>query len=355
MQNTSAQLQMFSEKTLNDHFAEVGKMVSLGSGSQREIQDFSLAGKQAGLDGKRSVLILEAIRLLRECQPSVFIWENVKGTFSSNDGADFWAILNAFTNIGEYRLEWQLLNTSWVLPQNRERIYLVGHLRGRSIGQIFPFTENDRLSDKQEQTEKGRTQAKLSTTLKASGAMKTDDTFIEIPKKAGCLTGGGNSGGLHSDMTVIPVNKVVQVDKENKESGGNQPYQQNRVYDTNGIAPALLSEMSSGTHKVKAQPVLTPNRLEKRQNGRRFKEDGEPAFTLNCQDQHGILVEKRIRRLTEIENERLQGFPDDWTKYGNYDGEIKEISKTQRYKLCGNAVTTKIVKAIGERIQLVKR
>jgi len=317
-------------------------------------QDFSLAGKQTGLNGKRSVLILEAIRLLRECQPSVFIWENVKGTFSSNDGADFWAILNAFTNIGNYRLEWQLLNTDWVLPQNRERIYLVGHLAGRSTGKVFPFTENDRLSDKPKQPKEGRTQTKSSTTLKASGAMKADDTFIEIPKKAGCLTGGGHSGGLHSDMTVIPV--------------------------------------------------LTPDRKEKRQNGRRFKEDGEPAFTLNCQDQHGIMIkantkkgfdvltendsvnlsvptsktrrgrigkgksqtldtqcnqavlqESKIRRLTEIECERLQGFPDDWTRYGNYDGEIKEISKTQRYKMCGNAVTTKIVKAIGERIQLVKR
>lgn len=258
--------------------------------------------------------------------------------------------IGGFTNIGRYRLEWQLLNTDWVLPQNRERIYLVGHLAGRSTGQIFPFTENDRLSDKPKRPEEGRTQTKSSTTLKASGAMKADDTFIEIPKKAGCLTGGGHSGGLHSDMTVIPV--------------------------------------------------LTPDRKEKRQNGRRFKEAGEPAFTLNCQDQHGIMFtknylqwdesgkgyksqqdrafyedgnmgcipstrtenkvniltnESKIRRLTEIECERLQGFPDDWTKYGNYDGEIKEISKTQRYKMCGNAVTTKIVKAIGERIQLVKR
>lgn len=363
-------------------------------------QDFSLAGKRKGMEGERSSLILQAIRLISETQPSVFIWENVKGTFSSNNGADFWAILNAFANIGGYRLEWQLLNTSWFLPQNRERIYLVGHLAGRSSGQIFPFTENDRLSDKPKQSEKRRTQTKSSTTLKASGAMKADDTFIEIPKKAGCLTGGGHSGGLHSDMTVIPV--------------------------------------------------LTPDRKEKRQNGLRFKEDGEPAFTLNCQDQHGIMIksntkkgfeqaeinedsinfsvpnsetrrervgkkkaqtldtqcnqgvaftknylqwdesgkgyksqqdrafyedgnmgcipstrtenkvniltnEARIRRLTEIECERLQGFPDDWTKYGNYDGEIKEISKTQRYKMCGNAVTTKIVKAIGERIQLVKR
>ena len=148
---------------------------------------------------------------------------------------------------------------------------------------------------------------------------------------------------------------------------------------------------------VKVQPVLTPGRQEKRQNGRRFKEDGEPAFTLNTQDQHGVMFTKNymqwdnsgkgynsqqdraffengtigtipsartenkvniltnncdIRRLTEIECERLQGFPDDWTKYGDFDGEIKEISKTQRYKMCGNAVTTNVVKAIAEKIKL---
>src|SRR5690606_20409723 len=78
-------------------------------------QDFSVAGKRRGMDGERSSLIKEAIRLVTEIRPSVFIWENVKGTFSSNNGADFWAILQAFTNIGGYRLEWQLLNTNWFL------------------------------------------------------------------------------------------------------------------------------------------------------------------------------------------------------------------------------------------------
>ena len=63
-------------------------------------QDFSLAGKRKGMEGERSSLILQAIRLIHECRPRVFIWENVKGTFSSNDGADFWAIIQAFANIG---------------------------------------------------------------------------------------------------------------------------------------------------------------------------------------------------------------------------------------------------------------
>ncbi len=107
-------------------------------------QDFSLAGKREGIEGERSGLVREAIRLIDECRPDFFIWENVKGVFSSNDGADFWAVIQAFTDIGGYRLEWQLLNTSWFLPQNRERIYLIGHLAGGSGQQVFPVEENER-------------------------------------------------------------------------------------------------------------------------------------------------------------------------------------------------------------------
>jgi DNA (cytosine-5)-methyltransferase 1 len=124
-------------------------------------QDFSLAGKRKGMDGERSSLVSHAIRLITECRPDVFIWENVKGTFSSNNGADFWAIIQAFANIGGYRLEWQLLNTAWLLPQNRERIYLVGHLGKGSGRNVFPFGEDDQLFDKQNATDGGRAQAPI--------------------------------------------------------------------------------------------------------------------------------------------------------------------------------------------------
>ena len=221
-------------------------------------QDFSLAGKRAGLAGTRSSLIQHAIALIADIRPSVFVWENVKGAFSSNAGADFWAIIQAFANIGDYTIEWQLLNTSWVLPQNRERIYLIGHLAGQSEPGVFPITEDDFFTTEKAQIQ---SQTPICTTLKASGSMRPEDTYI-IPKEANTLTGGGKSGGLHSDMTVI---------------GG-------------------------------------------------------------------------VRRLTEIECERLQGFPDNYTQYGNYNGRIRRISKTNRYKLIGNAVTVDIVELIAKRL-----
>lgn len=361
-------------------------------------QDFSLAGKRKGLDGNRSSLIAEAIRLISECRPSVFIWENVKGAFSSNNGEDFWSIIQAFTNIGGYRLEWQLLNTSWFLPQNRERVYLVGHLAGSSECGLFPIGENDELFNFTGQSEKGQSQTQISTTI-TNGNLRADDTYISVPKTAGCLTGGGNSGGLHSDMTLIKQ-------LNHKQNFGNSTKQQERVYDTSGIMACLsssrtddkskilvpantkkgfdeaaegdsinLSNINSKTRRGRVgqgvaqtldtqcnqaviRSVATPNRKEKQQNGSRIKADGEPSFTLTTQDQHGILIDDvAIRRLTEIECERLQGFPDDWTKFGIYEDKkgasvIKPIAKTQRYKMIGNAVSVPVVKAVTSRLNI---
>ena len=83
-----------------------------------------------------------------------------------------------------------------------------------------------------------------------------------------------------------------------------------------------------------------------------MKEIDEPSFTLTAQDRHGIFDGSRVRRLTEKECERLQGYSDNWTQYGNYDGDIKELSSTQRYKLCGNAVSKLMVQWIGSKMKL---
>lgn len=256
-------------------------------------QDFSLAGRREGLKGAKSSLIQHAIALIADIRPSVFIWENVKGAFSSNARADFWAIIQAFANLGGYRLEWQLLNTSWVLPQNRERIYVIGHLAGRSISGVFPITEDDCLFTTKTQSQ---SQAQISTTIKANGNMNADDTYI-IPKTASTLTGGGHSGGLHSDMTVI-------------------------------------RQLPRGKNKGADLTIC-------------------PTISSNAFQENNLLC--GIRRLTEIECERLQGFPDNWTQYGNYNGRKRRISKTQRYKLIGNAVTVDIVELIAKRLKIIKQ
>ena len=319
------------------HAKYIGDITTLHGGDFRDIdiitfgspcQNFSTAGRREGLKGAKSSLIQHAIALIADIRPSIFIWENVKGAFSSNAGADFWAIIQAFANIGGYRLEFQLLNTKWVLPQNRERIYLIGHLAGRSQSGVFPITEDD-CAPRKEKTY--QFQAKLSGTLKANGNMNADDTYI-IPKTASTLTGGGHSGGLHSDMTVIQLNP-------SKESNGRQPYQQNRVFDEKGISPALtrhnsdfiIKQCSRGKNKGADLKIC-------------------PTISSNAFQENNLL--EGVRRLTEIECERLQGFPDNWTQYGDYNGTIKSIARTQRYKLIGNAVTVDIVELIAKRLKI---
>lgn len=298
------------------HAKYIGDITSIHGGDFTDIdiitfgspcQDFSLAGRREGLKGTKSSLIAHAIALIAQLRPGIFIWENVKGAFSSNARADFWAIIQAFANIGGYRLEWQLLNTSWLLPQNRERIYLIGHLGGKSIPGVFPIGKDDKLLDRKarEKGWRGRNfKTSLARTITARySKMGSYDTYI-VPKVAATLTGGGHSGGLHSDMTVIQINPST-------ESNGRQPYQQNRIFDEKGISPALTRHNSN--------------------------------YAIS-----------RMRRLTEIECERLQGFPDNWTQYGDYNGTIKPIAKTQRYKLIGNAVTVDIVEFIAKKIKISK-
>ena len=243
-------------------------------------QDFSLAGKRKGMGGEKSSLILEAIRLIKECRPDFFIWENVKGTFSSNNRQDFAAILQAFANIGGYRIEWQLLNTKWFLPQNRERVYLVGYAPGKSRGQVFPIGESLRQTDS--------IQRQYTNTITAKRRDGQGSYVIESKQHAQVKTNGN-------------TNTLSSVQKDNYVVTGG--LQKNAAVMTNET-PAM--GMGGG---------------------------------------HTPIVNK-IRRLTPIECERLQGFPDNWTQ----EGVNGPISDTQRYKMCGNAVTVDVVEAVGKQI-----
>lgn len=147
-----------------------------------------------------------------------------------------------------------------------------------------------------------------------------------------------------SGGTDIRKQPVIQLNTS-KESNGVQPYQQNRVYDTDGIVPALPAQMSCGTHAIEIKPTII-------NKGRGFNKGSEKeqcgSITINSFEHNNHV--NGFRRLTEIECERLQGYKDDWTKFGNYDGIVKEISRTQRYKLCGNAVTVDIVELIASKL-----
>jgi len=236
-------------------------------------QAFSIAGKRQGFNDTRGTLFFDLARILQAKQPRLFVFENVKGLLSHDGGNTFKTIVETIDELG-YDCQWQVLNSkNYGVPQNRERIIIIGHLRGTPRPEVFPLGITNSIHTE-------------------SNADKEEIHHIASTQTARQYASwNGNFVGS--------INQL------------NQPNHSNdRVYGTDGISPTL-NTMQGGNR----QPFI--------------KDD------------------IKIRRLTPIECERLQGFSDNWTKYGK-DGEV--ISDTQRYKMCGNAVTTNVIQAVFERI-----
>ena len=304
-------------------------------------QDFSIAGRRAGLEGERSSLVREIFRILEETEetnkPEWLIYENVKGMLSAGRGLDFLSILAEMDRLG-YDAEWQIVNSRWYVPQNRERVYVVGHYRGRSRCQVFPI-KGDGGENSTRQLIGG---AQAHRVYDSNGIACTQNA------QAG---GVGAKTGLYAFGIDKTSNKPQELQISNclvtKDYGVS-----NRKNEDTAIAI----------------PVLTPARAEKRQNGRRCKEAGEDMFTLTAQDQHGIAIKVKeatkgakdiwavwsekyncylaIRKLTPKECFRLQGWTDDYFEKAEFVN-----SNSQLYKQAGNGVTVNVVKAIGEKIK----
>lgn len=259
-------------------------------------QAFSIAGKRRGFEDTRGTLFFDLARILREKQPRYFVFENVKGLVSHDQGNTFRTIITTIDELG-YDCQWSVLNSkNHGVPQNRERIIIVGHLRVTPRPQVFPIggSLRENLEPNQE---------------------RTSDIFPTI--RATHYKSGDNQ----------PVIRQVN----------NPVHSNNRAYDASGISPAL-NTMQGGNRqpKVLAKTIRT---------GGRSSPHGSK------QNWDSYEVNGTIRRLTPLECERLQAFEDNWTKYGvESDGTTVEISDTQRYKMCGNAVTTNVIRAVFERI-----
>nr|DAP40336.1 MAG TPA: Cytosine specific methyltransferase [Caudoviricetes sp.] len=318
-------------------------------------QAFSIAGARRGFEDTRGTLFFEIARFASILKPKYLFLENVKGLLNHDKGNTFKTILRALDGLG-YDVEWQVLNSkNFSVPQNRDRVFIIGHLRGQRTRNVFPIIRENAKSDNQQ-------------------------SKIEIV---------GNT----------------------KNPNGTSQGTSSIVYDSNGLIGTLCARDYKEPKQI-AIPVLTPDRANKRQNGRRFKTDGEPMFTLTAQDRHGIaptlrayqggnlepkirvkeatsqgyveaeigdsvnlshpnsktrrgrvgkqiantlltgesqgVVEHdfRIRKLTPRECWRLQGFPD-WA----FDKAQEVNSNSQLYKQAGNSVTVNVITAIAKELE----
>lgn len=269
-------------------------------------QDFSIAGLRKGLGGDRSSLISEVFRLIEEKaedKPEWLVYENVKGMLSSNDGWDFLSILLAMDGLG-YDIEWQVLNTKdFGIPQNRERVYTIGHLRKCGCKQILPITKDSGQIDKLEGKINSNT-----ITARYGNALSNGTYIIE---------------GNEREQTSI--NQVASIDSDKRFNPNRY-----RVYDTDGLSPCLNTAQGGGR---------------------------EPHVLVKSKDRscnqgiHGVFIqdgkEYTIRKLTPKECMRLQGVPDEYTDKLIMAG----ISDSQIYKAAGDGLSVPIAKEIGERIR----
>lgn len=327
-------------------------------------QDLSVAGKRAGLDGERSGLFHEAVRIIKEMRektngeyPKISIWENVTGALSSNGGADFGQVLYEMDEAGACLSEWAVLDAQYFgVPQRRRRIYLISiydpAIASRCPDKILPVKESSSGNPK-----KGIKQGKEATT--------------EI---ADCLRSGGEGGRPSSrGENLVVEDQPILLDGTRVNDV--------RTY-TEGITPCLTNRMGTGGNTI---PMVMDDRTTSdivgTLNARDFKGVGNQyvqenkliiesdeniiafshtqgldpqassvAFpTLRAEGGgHAVHITQHVRRLTPIECERLMGWPDNHTLY-RADG--KTNSDSSRYRMCGNGVASPVVKWIVENIK----
>lgn len=299
-------------------------------------QDISVAGRQKGINkDTRSGLLYDALRILKEKKPKYAIAENVKNLVSKKFKQDFFFLLQELESYG-YKNYYKILNArDFGIPQNRERVFIIS-------------IRND-----------------------------IDETF-EFPEPF-------DNGIRLKDLLESEVDEKYYISEEKTLKIINSSFKQEAalIQNPNNICSTLLAR---DFKDPKCIPCLTPDRIEKRQNGRRFKNDGDPIFTLTSQDRHGVLTKVgcigsdsqgnrvydthgiastqcgnggglgaktglyldnlRIRKLIPLECFRLMGFDDsDFYKIKNVG-----ISDTQLYKMAGNSIVVNVLEEIFKKV-----
>jgi len=303
-------------------------------------QSFSVAGKRKGFQDTRGTLFYEIYRIVEAKRPRLLLLENVKGLLSADDGRCFATIISSLDELG-YNVEWCVLNSkNFGVPQNRERVFIIGHLRGESRGQVFPIGKSSKKTIRTvfpnipEIGEEFRIYKDkgIAPTVKGNIRVSIKDKFQKTVYDPKGISPTVREG--HGDVI-----RILQINKPKHSF--------NRYYDTKGISPAMRSSSGNKVPKIEIKPNVMALDLY----NKKVHLDRTPALTEPHHNSLRMMVDNKIRKLTPVECERLQGFPDGWTEKGiNEKGEEVIISNTQRYKTLGNAVSCPVIEAIIKNI-----
>ncbi|WP_347492530.1 DNA cytosine methyltransferase [Collinsella aerofaciens] len=336
-------------------------------------QSFSIAGKREGLKGA-SGLMFEYIRCVQELMPRWFLWENVKGALSCEGGAAFGQLLREMDALG-YGLAWRVLDAQFFgVAQRRERLFLVGHLGDARACEVL-FEPESMCWDTPSSREKRKAVAAASGRCVAQGSgtgrLNPDDQHDTF-SIAGNIIGrkpenGGNGGGFQEPgepmytLTTIDRPAVAFKYHQGSKAGGiGAAVEQSPTLTADYHNPAVMYEESEAclcAHASKEPPVVAFKNHQGATNGSGTDESEPIAGYHNINDnttaESGI--RSVVRRLTPLECERLQGFPDNHTRIPWKGKPAEECPDSLRYKACGNSMAVPVMRWLGERIEAVDR
>lgn len=302
-------------------------------------QAFSIAGHRRGFEDTRGTLFFEICRFASVLRPKYLFLENVRGLLNHDGGATFETIIRTLDELG-YDVEWQVLNSkNFGVPQNRERVFIIGHLRGERTRNVFPISGESEQSDHQPPKIEI-----IGNTKNPNGTSKGTKSVVY------------GSGGVVGTLTATDYKEPKQV--AIKQFGILQPNfnQCGVVYETDGIAPTIRAYQGGGlepkirvkeaTSKGYAEVGDSVNLSHPNSKTRRGRVGKQVANTLLTGESQGVIEpDFRIRKLTPRECWRLQGFPD-WA----FDKAQEVNSNSQLYKQAGNSVTVNVIAAIAKEL-----
>ena len=284
-----SEIDKYAVQTYNKNFKENHKPTDITNIRAEDIPDFdmlcggfpcqafSIAGKRGGFQDTRGTLFFEIARIIKTKRPKLVFLENVKGLLNHENGQTFSIIIQTISELG-YDVQWMVLNSKFFgVPQNRERVFIIGSLRGECRPEILPFGKINEINNQKQQ-----------------------DIMDLYNNK------------IHSDRSPTltePHHNTLRVMTQVHNMQPRSPNRPSLKYSSGGSGHLQRDDIS-------------------------YCLDGGNTNAVEFNDM-------KIRKLTPIECERLQGFPDNWTE---------GVSDTQRYKQMGNAVTVNVIEAIARKL-----
>lgn len=337
-------------------------------------QSFSVAGKREGLKGA-SGLMFEYIRCVQELRPRWFLWENVPGALTSENGEAFGQLLSEMDELG-YSLAWRVLDAQFFgVAQRRRRLFLVGHLGAESPAEVL-FEPESMRGGYPSSREKREALAAASGRCVAQGGdagclnpADPQSKRIYTPESCAPTLSSGTTEGMNIQPSVFSIaGNIIGRRPENggngggfqEQGGGEEPLIQDEIGGTpstvDNQSPACMADTQKntgaddeiagtiGAHASKDPPVVA------------FKNHRGAASGGGTDESEPIAesgIDSAVRRLTPLECERLQGFPDNHTRIPWKGKPAEECPDSLRYRAIGNSMAVPVMRWLGERIEEV--